>query len=291
MKSMTGYGRGVCIIDGRQITVELKSVNHRFLDLSIRLPRHLMFLEDAMRERISSTFHRGHIDVFVNYQNLRSDAKSVTVNTALLSAYVNAAKDAAAELGIANDMCISTALQFPDAVTVSEADEDQGAVLSLAMSALNDAISGLTAMREQEGARIHRDLTEKTDGIRKIKEKIAQRAPYVIEEYRERLRIRIAELCRDCEPDQALLATEVALFADRASIDEEIVRLTSHLTAMDGYLSLDTPTGANINFLVQEMNREINTIGSKANDSVLAQYVITAKAELEKIREQIQNIE
>lgn len=291
MRSMTGYGRGSLSVDGRQITVELKSVNHRFLDVSVRLPRHLLFLEDLIRNKLNDSLSRGHIDVFVNYTNLRSDAKVVSVNTALISAYTEAVKTANASIGLTDDFSLSKAIQLPDVFTVSEAEEDQPAVQALTLSALDIALSGLKLMREQEGARLRDDLIIKTNNILRIKESIAERAPLVIEEYRERLEERISELAAGHELDKARLATEVALFADRASIDEEIVRLSSHLAAMDRYINSQDPVGSNINFLVQEMNREINTIGSKANDATLAQYVISAKAELEKIREQIQNIE
>ena len=290
---MTGYGKGTAARDGREITVELKSVNHRYLDLGMRLPRHLACLEDVIRGALSASLSRGHIDIYVNYVNTRSDARAVTVNAPLLSAYLSAAREAAAGLGLPDDLALSDALRLPDVTEIREADEDADALRTLAEEALRLAIAQLREMRLLEGERLKADLSMRADTVAALTEEIAVRAPLVIEEYRIKLTERIETLLAQTqtEVDRTRLATEVALFADRASIDEEIVRLRSHTAQMRLLLSDAEPSGRTLDFVVQEMNREFNTIGSKANDAALTERVLTGKAEIEKIREQVQNIE
>ena len=291
MYSMTGYGRGTAAIDGRELTIELKSVNHRYLDVSMRLPRHLLFLEDGIRKQLAASLNRGHVDVFINYRNTRSDARSVTVNTGLLSAYLSAAREANEALGLRDDLGLTAALRLPDVTEVCEADEDRDAVSALCEKAVALAVDELRAMRFLEGERLKKDLTEKVGTVLSLADKIAERAPLVIEEYRTKLNERIEQLLEKTEIDRTRLATEVALFADRASIDEEIVRLHSHVEQMHLLFADTEPVGRRMDFVVQEMNREFNTIGSKANDGALTAHVLAGKAEIEKIREQIQNIE
>ncbi len=288
---MTGYGRGVCARDGREITVELKSVNHRYLDVGLRLPRHLSFLEDTIRTALSTGLSRGHVDVFVNYSNTRSDARTVSINVPLLAAYITASRDAAHELGLTDDLGLSDALRLPDVTEMREAEENTDAVIALTKDALSAAVEQLRQMRFLEGERLRGDLSARVDTISRYTEQIAERAPLVVEEYRTKLNERVAALLGQAEVDRARLATEVALFADRASIDEEIVRLRSHTAQMRLLLSDTEPSGRKLDFVVQEMNREFNTIGSKANDAELTTLVLAGKAEIEKIREQVQNIE
>lgn len=291
MFSMTGYGKGGASADGREMTVELKSVNHRYLDVGMRLPRHLSFLEDPIRTALSGRLSRGHVDVFINYRNLRSDARSVEIDAPLLSAFVSAAREANRALGLQDDLSLSVALRLPDVSNVREADEDTSAVLALLGSAINAAIDQLLTMREQEGARLGTYLGACNDTVESLTEQIALRAPLVVEEYRVKLDERIAALLGNVEVDRARLATEVALFADKASIDEEISRLKSHIAQMRTLMADREPAGRKLDFVVQEMNRELNTIGSKANDGELTKLVLSGKAEIEKIREQVQNIE
>jgi len=291
MFSMTGYGKGSASGDGREITVELKSVNHRYLDVGMRLPRHLSFLEDGIRTGLAARLSRGHIDVFVNYRNLRSDARSVEIDVPLLGAFVAAAKKANEALGLPDDLSLTAALRLPDVSNVREADEDMEAVAQLMQTALDGAIDALLVMRLQEGERMKAYLSACADTVLSLTEKIAVRAPIVVEEYKTKLSERIQSLLNGVEIDRARLATEVALFADKASIDEEISRLHSHLTPMRLLLDAEEPSGRKLDFVVQEMNREFNTIGSKANDGELTTLVLTGKAEIEKIREQVQNIE
>ena len=291
MYSMTGYGRGTASVDGRELTIELKSVNNRFLDIGMKLPRQLSFLEDTLRKLLNDGLSRGHVDVFVNYRNLRSDAKTVRVDEALLKAYLTSARESAKALELVDDLTLSRALTLPDVTTILPADEDQQALLELGRSVMTEAIANLKDMRHKEGERLKLDLSARMDTMIGYAQSIERRAPAVVEEYRAKLTARIEELLGETEVDRARLATEVAIFADRAAIDEEIVRLNTHLLHFRELLEADEPVGRKMDFLVQEMNRECNTIGSKANDAELTSIVLLCKAEIEKLREQIQNIE
>ena len=288
---MTGYGRGIVSADGREITIELKSVNHRFLDVSMRLPRHLLFLEDRIRRQISESLKRGHIDVFVNYRNTRNDAKQVVVNTPLLVSYVESARGANESLQLPDDFGLASALNLPGVTEVLEADEDQDAVAVLCRDAVDAALKELIKMRTLEGTRLLADLAKKADAISALADKIEQRAPGVVEDYRDRLRNKISQLLEAGDVDETRLAMEVAVFADRAAVDEEVVRLHSHVRQMQLLFQDSEPVGKRLDFIVQEINREFNTIGSKANDTELTNLVLSGKTETEKIREQIQNIE
>ena len=291
MKSMTGYGKGVVSREGRELTVELKSVNHRFLDVSMRLPRVLSCIEDTLRTTIASRLSRGHVDVFVNYRNTRSDAKTVRVDETLLSAYVAAARTANEALNLRDDLTLSNVLRLPDVTEIIPSDEDADELIALAKDAAELALDGLVEMRVAEGARLKTALLSGVNAMDAFREEILARAPFVAEEYRKKLNERIEAVLSDAEIDRARLATEVALFADRCCIDEELVRLKSHIAQFRAYLEASEPVGRNMDFIVQEMNRECNTIGSKANDAALTKSVLACKAEIEKLREQIQNVE
>lgn len=291
MYSMTGYGKGTASKDGRELTVELKSVNHRFLDVSMRLPRVLSCVEDPIRTAIASRLSRGHIDVFVNYRNTRSDAKSVRVDQVLLSEYVSAARAANESLGLSDDLTLSVVLRLPDVTEIIPSDEDTEALIALTQEAVFAALDAMIVMRKCEGERLKAALSDGVSQMDAYREQIQNRAPIVSENYRQKLNERIEAVLHDTEIDRARLATEVALFADRCCIDEELVRLKSHIAQFRAYLASEEPVGRNMDFIVQEMNRECNTIGSKANDSELTSAVLGCKAEIEKLREQIQNVE
>lgn len=291
MYSMTGFGKGTCAADGRELTVELKSVNNRFLDISMRLPRTLGALEEPFRRAMQQRLSRGHVDVFVNYRNTRSDARSVYLDTQLMGAYVQQARKAAEELSLTDDLTLSKVLSLPDVAEIVPGDEDEEALLALGEKTVNLAIDALLKMRLGEGERLKADLSDRIERMEGYAAAIEQRAPGVAEDYRKKLTERIEELVQETEVDRSRLATEIALFADRAAIDEEIVRLKSHLVHFRELLEASEPVGRKMDFLIQEMNRECNTIGSKANDAALTDLVLLCKAEIEKLREQIQNIE
>lgn len=272
------------------MTVEVKSVNHRFLDISYRLSRTLSFLDDAVRKGVGARLARGHVDVFVSYANHRQDAKEVRVDTALAVAYQKALGELAGALGKEANVPLSDYTRLPDVLTVQEKEEDQQIVRELFERALSGALDGLVAMREQEGERMRADILEKIANIESIRNRVSERAPLVVAEYRDKLHQRIAALTEG-EIDEARLITEVAIFADRAAIDEELVRLLSHIAAIRETVELTEPVGRKLDFLVQELNREVNTIGSKASDTMIAQSVVSAKGEIEKLREQVQNVE
>lgn len=291
MNSMTGFGRFSVCSDGRELTVELKSVNHRFLDIAFRMPRSFSFAEDTIRKILSKRFSRGHIDVFFTYRNLRNDARTVIIDAALLNSYLSAARAASKECGIEDNLMLSDVLRLPDVTQIVELEDDREALLDLIAEALDGACDEMLLMRKNEGMNLCKDLLMRLDTISSIRESILEQAPIVVKNYWDNLQTRIESLLNDIEVDQARLATELAVFADKVNIDEELVRLNSHIGAAKSLLNSDEAIGRKLEFVVQEMNREFNTIGSKANDEAISTYVIAAKAELEKVREQIQNLE
>jgi uncharacterized protein (TIGR00255 family) len=292
VNSMTGFGRAISQKEGRELTIELKSVNHRYLDLGMRLPRSLSYLEDVIRSVLQKKLARGHVDVFLTYKNTRTDSKSVEVDAALLSAYKKAAAAGAEQTGMLNDLSLTTLLRMPDVLSVCEAEEDREALADLCGICTEQACGELIRMRRTEGAQIAQDLLSRADLLLEMVGKIEERAPLVVSEYKEKLHTRIAELLAGAaEVDQGRLANEVAIFADKANITEELVRLRSHVAQFRSLMQSDQPAGRKLDFIVQEMNREMNTIGSKASDLEILKNVIDGKAEIEKIREQVQNIE
>ncbi len=289
--SMTGFGSAALEIDGRSATVELKSVNHRFFDPTFRMPRHLSFVEEPLRAMLSKRLGRGHVDVFLQYANRRNDAKSVQVDMPLLLAYQGAIGKMASETGLLNDFSISHAARLPDVLTLVEEPDDKDAVTALILGAAEKAVNELVGMRAREGEKLHADVIGRVNSLDEIAAEIALRAGTVVDEYREKLKKRIETLLGDVALDEQRLAQEVAYYADKASIDEELVRLKSHTDQFRAALGSAEPSGRRLDFIVQEMNREINTIGSKAANAAIQKAVLSGKAELEKIREQVQNIE
>ena len=289
--SMTGFGRANVLFDGRELTMELKSVNHRYLDLSFRMPRHISFIEDEIRRLLAEKLTRGHVDVYITYRNTRNDARTAVFDASLLKAYIDAANQCAEQFGLRNDLTATSALRLPDVMDVVEAEEDREALIKLADDALEKACAELIEMRRVEGERLCADLLSRLDTVLGLRERIKERAPLVVEDYRNKLTERIASVLESAEVDTARLATEIAIFADKANIDEELVRLASHVAAARELLENGNAVGRKMDFIVQEMNREFNTIGSKANDKDITALVIEGKAEIEKIREQVQNLE
>ncbi len=294
MRSMTGYGRRTVSRDGREITVEIKTVNHRFLDLSCRLPRALSFAEDALRKQIAAALRRGHADVNVNYLNLRQDAREIRVDEGLALQYKEAllqVRRITRREGVSiNDEEADWIAAQPDVMQVTVREEDQEAVLALLSEAAAEALRDVNAMRQKEGSALHDDLSEHLDQVKTLRDGIAALAPRVPLIYQEKLQSRLRELGIK-EIDEQRLAQEVALMADRCAIDEELARLLSHIGQMREALETKGEIGRRLDFLTQELNREINTIGSKASDAEITKLVVTAKSEIEKLREQVQNVE
>ena len=286
---MTGYGRAFREIDGRQMTIELKSVNHRFLDIAFRMPRNLMFLEDAARKAIGARLARGHVDVFVTYRNLRTDARKVMVDRALFEAYAGALEEISG-FGLRDDRTLMSIARLPDVLLVTEADEDQEAVSALMLETLNEALDQLVAMREREGASMKADLSGRVDEIERMTGEIEKRYPETVSEYKARLRAAVEELVGQ-NVDESRLLMEVAIMADRSAIAEEIVRLNSHVQQLRALFESPEPIGRRIDFIVQELNRETNTISSKSQDIPITRLTVDLKSEIEKLREQLQNIE
>ena len=291
MRSMTGYGRGAANAEGRSLLLELKSVNHRFLDLNFRMPRSFAALEDALRGEISARVHRGHIDVFVTYRNERQDRCTVVADTGLAKGYLAALEHLAQETGACGEVRLLDLARFADVLRVEEAEEDGSALRALALQCLSQALDGLCAMREAEGARLRADVEGRLDNVSALVDRVALRAPKVAQDYRERLQKAVEDALSGGEIDLARLTQEVALYSDRINIDEEIARMRSHVGAMRDALKSADPVGRQMDFIVQEMNREANTMGSKASDIELTSCVVNLKSEIEKIREQVQNIE
>lgn len=294
MRSMTGYGRRQMSRDGREMTVEVKTVNHRFLDLSCRLPRALSFAEDAVRRQIGAALRRGHVDVNVTYLNLRQDAREVRLDEGLVLQYKEAILSARQiarkeRSGITNED-VAWIVAQPDVVQVTVKEEDQEAVLALLTDTLSAALADVIAMRDKEGSALRDDLTLHLQEVARIREEIAALAPRVPILYQEKLKARVAELGVQ-EVDPQRLAQEVALMADKCAIDEELSRLQSHIGQMQDAIGAEGETGRRLDFLTQELNREVNTIGSKASDAEITRYVVAAKSEIEKLREQVQNVE
>ena len=289
MRSMTGYGRCQKQSGPWEVTVELRAVNHRYLDIAMRLPRNLLFLEDGVRKGLAALV-RGHVDVYITVRQLEGATRQVLTDTALAAAYMEAAKALEEAAGAANDLTVSRLMKLEGVTDLTEAAMDEEAVAALCTETLSGAISQLDDMRLREGMNLRADLAEHLDKVATLREQVVAYAPKVVEEYRLRLQERLAKL--PIEPvDPARLAQEVALMADKCAIDEELSRLMSHIEQLRRYLDLQGETGKKMDFLIQEMNRETNTIGSKCTDVRLARIVVDIKAELEKIREQTQNIE
>jgi len=288
---MTGFGRGEYSKDGKEFTVEIRTVNHRYSDIFIKLPRQIGFLEDKIRELVGKSISRGKTDVFVTYYNFSDDAKSVTLDEALAKTYISAVEALRDKFGLKDDITVSLISKYPDVLRVEQNEEDEELLWSMLKVAVEKALASLIEMREIEGEELKNDLLERASYIEGLINEISERAPEVPREYKIKLEARIKELLEQQTIDENRIAMEAAVFADRCSIDEELTRLKSHISQLKQTLSFNQPVGRKLDFIVQEMNREINTIGSKANDLAITKNVVEIKSEIEKIREQVQNIE
>ena len=291
IRSMTGYGRFEGVINGRMTVFEIKAVNHRYLELQCRVPRSCGFLEEKIRELVSSRINRGKIDVFVSVEADENIAADVRVNHSLAAGYVKALRELCSTYELKDDVSVLALSRYSDIFTVSKAPENEEALTEIVMEAGQKAIDDFIAMREREGEKLAADVLGRGKTILDLVSEIEERSPVTVEEYRKKLYDRIKEVLEDTTIDPQRILTEAAIFADKTAVNEETVRLRSHYAQLETMLSGNEPAGRKLDFIVQEMNREANTIGSKVSDAQLAHKVVDIKAEIEKIREQIQNIE
>ncbi len=291
LSSMTGYGRGEADGAGKVITVELKAVNHRYLETLIRLPRQYNSLEEKMKRDIQAQVARGRVEVYTNFKETGEAKRTVKVDKDLAVAYDKALEDLADVLNAAYQADVYRLMTLPEVVSVEQTEEDLEQIWQVMQLALQRALKNLVEMRQQEGNRLRADLVHRLDKITEGSKLIETRQPQVVKAYQDKLAQRVAEILADIPLDENRLANEVAVFADRVSITEELVRLDSHLQQFHATLNLQEAVGRKLDFLTQELNREINTIGSKANDLEIGKIVVEVKSEIEKIREQVQNLE
>ncbi len=291
IKSMTGYGRAVETVNGREFTVEIRSVNNRYLDCSVRLPRILSFGEDAVKQAVKQAVSRGKVDVFITVRSEGVDEVQVSLNTSVLEGYLTAMRQMVTEYGVADDISAASVSRLPEVFVIEKPQVDEEQLLGDLMQVVAKALEGYDAMRCTEGQALDRDLRSRGQTILQLVEKVESGNAQTVVDYRARLEAKLKEILANTAIDESRILTEAAIFADKVAVDEETVRLRSHLQQMNTMLSGGGAVGRKLDFLLQEMNREANTIGSKCTDVNLARVVVDIKAELEKIREQTQNIE
>lgn len=291
IKSMTGYGRCVETVNGREFTVEVRSVNNRYLDCSVRLPRILSFGEDAVKQAVKNAVSRGKVDVFISVRSEGGEEVKVSVNRPVLEGYLTAMRQMVTQFGVTDDISVSNLSRLPEVFVVEKPEVDEEQLLADLMGVVAKALESYDAMRTTEGAALDRDLRSRGETILTLVEQVEQGNAQTVIDYRARLEAKLAEVLANTAIDESRILTEAAIFADKVAVDEETVRLRSHLQQMNTMLTGGGAIGRKLDFLLQEMNREANTIGSKCTDVRLARIVVEIKAELEKIREQTQNIE
>lgn len=291
IKSMTGYGGAKGSVEGLEISIELKSVNNRYLDTSVRLPRSFLFAEDSIKAAVQRHISRGKVDVFVSIDSSAAGDMTVKINQPLLKGYIEAVNSIANEYGLPNDMTAMSVCRFPDVLSVEKKDMDAEAITSGIIAIAEQALEDFDSMRLREGEKLRDDVLSKLGTIESLVSVVEQESPKTLADYRARLESKMAEVLGSAGVDENRILAEAAIFADRIAVDEETVRLRSHMSQLKTMISGNSPTGRKIDFLIQEFNREANTIGSKCQNSNIAHVVVDLKSEIEKIREQIQNIE
>ena len=291
MKSMTGFGRAKLEVNDRIYTIEIKSVNHKYNDISVKLPRNLSYLEDKIKKKVNNNRSRGKIDILVTFENYSERGKNIIINHELAQKYIEELKKVAKENDIKDEISVTEIAKMPDVLTLKNDEDEESTIEAEVLQCLKEAISNFVQMRQAEGNRIKEDLERRIQDVESNIEKISEHSTGLIEEYIVKLEERIKEILKVDVVDQARLATEVVIYADKCSIEEELTRLKSHVTGFKSLLKEENPVGKKIDFLLQEMNREINTTGSKSGCIEITNLVIQVKTQLEDIREQIQNIE
>ena len=291
IKSMTGYGRALETVNGREFTVEVRSVNNRYLDCNVKMPRMLSFAEDAVKQAMKQAVSRGKVDVYISLKSEGGDETKVTLNTALLEQYLAAMHSMVRDFGVKDDISVSAVSRIPEIFTVEKPEIDEEQLLADLLQVVGKALEAYNAMRAVEGAALDADLRSRGQTILGLVAQVEEGNGKTVEDYRTRLENKLREVLANTAIDESRILTEAAIFADKVAVDEETVRLRSHLKQMNDMLTAGGAMGRKLDFLLQEMNREANTIGSKCTDVALARIVVDIKAELEKIREQTQNIE
>lgn len=291
IKSMTGYGKSEQTIDSLNVTVEIKSVNHRYFEFSARVPREYGSLEEKLKKYCNSLITRGKVECYVSVEDLEEREMEVNVNETLAAGYVKALKELSERFGLKDDISAVTLSRYPDVITLHKASEDEERIWNAVKTVAETAVSKFIEMRETEGSKLRGDILSRADYIIECVEFIEGRSPETVREYNEKLKQRMKELLGDAAVDEQRLLNEAAIYADKIAVDEETVRLRSHISQLREFMNSSEAIGRKLDFLVQEINREANTIGSKAQDVDIAKKVIAIKAEVEKIREQVQNIE
>lgn len=291
IKSMTGFGRAQETVDGMTVTVELKSVNHRYFEFTAKVPRTYGFLEEKLKSFLNARVSRGKMECYVSIENLEESDMEVVVNPSIAKGYVDALRTLSETFGLKEDYSAISIAKFPDVLTLRKAPADEEKIWNAVQKVTELAVERFVTMRETEGEKLRADILSKADTILEHVAFVESRSPQTVREYHEKLRQRMEELLENTQVDEQRLLTEAAIFADKVAVDEETVRLRSHISQLREFLNAGEPIGRKLDFLVQEMNRESNTIGSKAQDVEIAKRVIAIKAEVEKIREQVQNIE
>ena len=291
IKSMTGFGRCEVAEGNRKFTVEMKSVNHRYLDINIKMPKKLNFFESAIRTELKNYISRGKVDVFISYEDFSEESGSLKYNSALAAEYLKYLRQMASDFGLDDDIRVSTLSRYPEVLVMEEQNIDEEELWKDLQKAIRGAAEGFVQTRIVEGEHLLSDLTEKLDGMLEHVDFITERSPKLVKEYREKLEQKVKELLGDAQVDENRLLTEVTIFADKVCVDEELVRLRSHIETMKNTLLAGGSIGRKLDFIAQEMNREANTTLSKVNDLEISSRAIELKNEIEKVREQIQNIE
>ncbi len=291
IKSMTGYGSGEKIGCDKKFTVEIRSVNHRYSDINVKTPRSYAFVEDTMRKTLSRYVSRGKVDIFLSVEGINGDSGEVFVNMDIAGGYFAALEKLRSTFGIADPVTLKELARFSDIFTLQRAEEDAETITALIREAAENAAEAFTAMRKKEGEQLFADLSEQTNAMEKLVDDLEERTPKIVSEYAARLETRIREILDNVPLDEGRILNEVAIFADKVNVNEELIRLRSHILQMREFLQATEPIGRKMDFLIQEMNREINTVGSKSNDLEVARLVIDIKAIIEKMREQVQNVE
>lgn len=291
VRSMTGYGRGEAVLHGRSIVVEVRSVNNRYLDCNIKMPRAYIFAEDAMKSRVQDAISRGKVDVFVTMDSAGADAVTVKVNHPVAAGYAAALKELKDTYQLLGLPDLALMARFPDVLQTEKAPENVEEAAADICAVLDQALADFAVMREREGERLSADILSRADTIETLTGQVEVQSPKTVAEYRARLEAKMREVLQNQQLDESRILTEAAIFADKVAVDEETVRLRSHIAQYRSILGLDEPVGRKLDFLTQELNRETNTIGSKCQDLDITRIVVDMKAEIEKIREQIQNLE